>query len=209
MRLRKAWRSRAVWLRFAKDRPVQIVVSMLLLAGLVATASGPFQTVRSTSNGCGYGYSPTSGYGYGYGTCPPPPPPPPPAPVNGYWLVASDGGIFSFHAPFYGSMGAKPLNKPIVGMAADPVTGGYWLVASDGGIFSFHAPFYGSGPGFATQFGDVRFATPVIGMGAQAAGKGYWIVSAGGGVLPLQVPFLGSAAGIPLNRPVVAVAVRA
>ena len=168
MRLRKAWRSRAVWLRFAKDRPVQIVVSMLLLAGLVATASGPFQTVRSTSNGCGYGYSPTSGYGYGYGTCPPPPPPPPPAPVNGYWLVASDGGIFSFHAPFDGS-----------------------------------------GPGFATQFGDVRFATPVIGMGAQAAGKGYWIVSAGGGVLPLQVPFLGSAAGIPLNRPVVAVAVRA
>ena len=22
---------------------------------------------------------------------------------DGYWLVASDGGVFSFHAPFYGS----------------------------------------------------------------------------------------------------------
>ncbi len=22
---------------------------------------------------------------------------------DGYWLLASDGGIFSFHAPFYGS----------------------------------------------------------------------------------------------------------
>ena len=36
----------------------------------------------------------------------------------GYYLVASDGGIFSFgDAPFYGSTGAMHLNKPIVGMA--------------------------------------------------------------------------------------------
>jgi hypothetical protein len=39
--------------------------------------------------------------------------------TGGYWLVASDGGIFSFgDASFYGSMGGTPLNKPIVGMAA-------------------------------------------------------------------------------------------
>jgi hypothetical protein len=37
---------------------------------------------------------------------------------KGYWLVASDGGIFSFGAPFYGSTGAMTLNKPMVGMAA-------------------------------------------------------------------------------------------
>ena len=37
---------------------------------------------------------------------------------GGYWVVASDGGIFSFgDAAFHGSMGGKPLNKPIVGMA--------------------------------------------------------------------------------------------
>ena len=42
-------------------------------------------------------------------------------------------------------MGGKPLNKPIVGIAATPDGGGYWLVASDGGIFSFgDATFYGS-----------------------------------------------------------------
>ncbi len=41
---------------------------------------------------------------------------------QGYWMVASDGGIFSFgDAGFYGSEGAKPLNKPIVGMA--PISG--------------------------------------------------------------------------------------
>ncbi|MGH9092542.1 MAG: hypothetical protein ACRDZR_14385, partial [Acidimicrobiales bacterium] len=60
-----------------------------------------------------------------------------------YWLVASDGGIFSFGgAGFYGSMGGQPLNEPIVGMAATADGGGYWEVASDGGIFAFgDAPF--------------------------------------------------------------------
>ena len=57
---------------------------------------------------------------------------------GGYWLVASDGGVFSFgDARFAGSTGAMTLNKPIVGMAATPDGGGYWLVASDGGVFSF------------------------------------------------------------------------
>jgi hypothetical protein len=76
---------------------------------------------------------------------------------GGYWLVASDGGIFAFHAPFFGSTGGITLNKPIVGMALDPRTGGYWLVASDGGIFAFHAPFYGS-------TGGITLNKPVVGM---------------------------------------------
>ena len=75
----------------------------------------------------------------------------------GYWEVASDGGIFSFNAPFYGSMGGQPLNKPIVGIAADPATGGYWEVASDGGIFSFNAPFYGS-------MGGQPLNKPIVGI---------------------------------------------
>ena len=48
---------------------------------------------------------------------------------RGYWLVASDGGIFSFgDARFFGSTGALHLNRPIVGMAAynvTPVTAAY------------------------------------------------------------------------------------
>ena len=38
---------------------------------------------------------------------------------------------------FFGSMGRRHLNRPIVGMAATRSGNGYWLVASDGGIFSF------------------------------------------------------------------------
>jgi len=67
---------------------------------------------------------------------------------KGYWLVASDGGIFAFgDAAFYGSTGSLTLNRPVVGMAATPDGKGYWLVASDGGIFAFgDATFSGSIP---------------------------------------------------------------
>src|SRR4051794_36078380 len=66
--------------------------------------------------------------------------------TTGYWLTASDGGIFSFgDAAFHGSTGAIHLNQPIVGMAATPTGQGYWLVARDGGIFNFgDARFLGS-----------------------------------------------------------------
>ncbi len=35
--------------------------------------------------------------------------------TGGYWLVAADGGIFSFDAPFLGSTGNLNLTRPIVG----------------------------------------------------------------------------------------------
>ena len=87
---------------------------------------------------------------------------------GGYWLVASDGGVFSFgDAGFDGSTGGMQLNEPIVGMAATPGGGGYWLVAADGGVFSFgDAPFEGSDGGVA------RSAPAVAIAGRQG---GYWI----------------------------------
>jgi len=36
---------------------------------------------------------------------------------TGYQEVASDGGIFAFGTPFYGSMGGQHLDKPVVGLA--------------------------------------------------------------------------------------------
>ena len=80
---------------------------------------------------------------------------------GGYWLVASDGGVFAFgDATFYGSMGGAHLNAPIVGIAAAPNGGGYWLVASDGGVFGFGDAAYrgsmGSRPGTARMVGLYR-----------------------------------------------------
>jgi len=78
--------------------------------------------------------------------------------TGGYWMVATDGGIFGFHAPFFGSTGWKQLNRPIVGIAATHNGKGYWMVASDGGIFTFgNAQFSGS-------MGGTHLNRPMVGM---------------------------------------------
>ncbi len=120
-------------------------------------------------------------------------------PLTAYWLVASDGGIFSFGgAPFYGSTGGMVLNKPIVGMAVTPDGGGYWLVASDGGIFSYgDAQFYGS-------TGSMTLNKPIVGMAPTPDGKGYWLVASDGGIFSYgDAQFYGSTGSINLNKPVV------
>jgi len=110
---------------------------------------------------------------------------------QGYWLVASDGGIFAFaDSRFHGSTGNIRLNQPIVGMTPTPSGLGYWMVARDGGVFSFgDATFHGS-------TGNIRLNQPIVGMAAAPSGSGYWMVAADGGVFAFGAPALGSAAGV-------------
>jgi hypothetical protein len=108
---------------------------------------------------------------------------------NGYWLDASDGGVFSFgDTQFYGSMpglgfnpagSGKPhsLNAPIVGMVPSHDDGGYFMVAADGGVFAFgDATFAGSCPGIGGCNGAAVAVVP------DATGGGYWVVTATGSV---------------------------
>ena len=122
---------------------------------------------------------------------------------NGYWLAASDGGVFSEGSDtgFYGSAGSLQLNKPIVGMAATPDGKGYWLVASDGGIFNYgDAGFYGSA-------GALQLNKPIVGMAATPDGKGYWLVASDGGIFNYgDAGFYGSAGALQLNKPIVGMA---
>jgi len=121
---------------------------------------------------------------------------------QGYWIVASDGGIFNYgNAAFLGSAGGIKLNKPIVGMAATPDGGGYWLVASDGGIFSYgDAHFYGS-------TGSMQLNQPIVGMAGAPDGGGYWLVASDGGIFAYgDAQFYGSTGSIHLNQPVVGMA---
>ena len=122
--------------------------------------------------------------------------------AQGYWMTASDGGIFNYNAGFFGSMGGKALNKPVVGMAHTPGNQGYWEVASDGGIFSFgDAGFFGS-------MGGKPLNAPVVGVASTPDGQGYIEVASDGGVFTFgDAGFFGSMGGKPLNKPIVGIAV--
>jgi hypothetical protein len=123
-----------------------------------------------------------------------------PAP-GGYLVVAADGGVAAFEAPYFGAMGSIHLNQPIVGMAATRDAEGYWLVAADGGIFTFgDAAFYGS-------TGSIHLNQPIVGMAATPDGKGYWLVAADGGIFTFgDAGFYGSAGSLHLNKPIVGMA---
>ena len=125
-----------------------------------------------------------------------------PAP-RGYWLVGSDGGIFSFGAAsFHGSMGGISLQRPVVGITPTASRNGYWLVASDGGIFAFgDSGFYGSIPGVGLHPAGSGLPNslnaPIVGMVPTRTGRGYFMVASDGGVFAFgDARFEGSCPGI-------------
>jgi hypothetical protein len=120
---------------------------------------------------------------------------------QGYWMVASDGGLFAFgDTKFVGSAGSQRLNKPIVAMAPTPSGLGYWMVASDGGIFAFgDAPFVGSA-------GSLNLSKPIVSMATTPSGRGYWLASSDGGVFNYgDARFFGSTGKLTLAKPIVSI----
>jgi hypothetical protein len=110
---------------------------------------------------------------------------------TGQVLAGTDGGVFSFNAPFAGSVSGLGVHvNDIVGMAYDAATGGYWLVGSDGGVFSFNAPYQGSVPGLGIHVNNI------VGMAYDAATGGYWLVGRDGGVFAFHAPDAGSVPGL-------------
>jgi hypothetical protein len=106
---------------------------------------------------------------------------------NGYWEVASDGGIFTFgDAQFFGSTGNLILNRPIVAIAGTNSGLGYYLLSQDGGLFTFgDAGFFGSGAGASPVLTHTDLVVdPVRG--------GYWLLTADGLVTAYGATGLGS-----------------
>jgi hypothetical protein len=124
---------------------------------------------------------------------------------HGYWIVARDGGVFTYgDALYYGGHGGTPLNAPIIGIASTPSGHGYWLAASDGGVFSYgDANFYGSA-------GNINLNQPIVGVASSASGHGYWLVASDGGIFGYgDALYYGGHGGSPLNKPIVGIAATA
>jgi hypothetical protein len=129
----------------------------------------------------------------------------PAPPSGGYLMPTAQGGVTPFGpaAQLSGSMGDRPLDAPVVGIAAAPTGQGYWEVAADGGVFAF-----GPGAAFYGSMGGRPLDAPVVGIAAAPTGQGYWEVAADGGVFAFGpgAAYEGSMGGQHLDAPVVGIA---
>ena len=98
----------------------------------------------------------------------------PTADGKGYWLVGTDGGVFTHgDARYFGSPGKPVTSDPVVAMAPSEGDRGYWEVTAAGRVSAF---------GSAGSYGSPAPRRPVVGMAATPAGTGYWVVTADGAV---------------------------
>ena len=113
---------------------------------------------------------------------------------KGYWLVASDGGIFSFgDATFYGSLGASPPSSPVVGVAPAAGGTGYWMLEADGTVKAFGSaqtlPPAASSPAMASA------RSPMTAIIPSADGQGYALVDSSGQAFTFgDAPYFGDVA---------------
>jgi len=131
----------------------------------------------------------------------------PSAPVRagppGYWMLASDGGVFTFgSAGFHGSTGANHSAPPIVAMVPTPTGHGYWLAGADGAVFSFgDAGFHGSA---AAGSGP---SAPIVAMAGTPTGGGYWLFGRDGSVYRFgDATYWGQPPASAIHAPIVAAA---
>jgi hypothetical protein len=114
----------------------------------------------------------------------------------GYYLLGSDGGIFTIgSAPFLGSVPGLGLGAKVTALrlAATRTGLGYHILGADGGIFTFgDAVFAGSVPGLG-----LPVKVQALDLQPTPSGKGYWILGADGGVFSFgDAPFYGSVPGL-------------
>ncbi|MGH9115837.1 MAG: hypothetical protein ACRDWW_08415, partial [Acidimicrobiales bacterium] len=115
------------------------------LPGLGVTPAQPVVGIASAFTGAGSSHAPA-----------------------GYWLVARDGGVFAFGAPFDGSLpGLGVEATTVVGLTPTVDNGGYWVATAGGNVYALgDAPFLGD---FQTQEpAGTSLVGPWVGMSTVA-----------------------------------------
>jgi hypothetical protein len=112
--------------------------------------------------------------------------------ASGYWMFATDGGVFSFGgAQFAGTT----LNSAaeLAGMAPTPSGRGYWLVDDDGDVFA-----HGDAGNFGSRASE---ANDISAFAVRPQGDGYWMANRTGTVEAFgAAPALGSVTVGPTGR---------
>ena len=113
---------------------------------------------------------------------------------GGYWLVASDGGIFSFgDAAFYGSLGATPPASPVVALATSAGGGGYWMLEAGGTVAAFGGAVTAAPGAESPAISSAH--SPMTAMVSSADGLGYEVVDRAGQVFSFgDAPYFGDVA---------------
>jgi peptidoglycan/xylan/chitin deacetylase (PgdA/CDA1 family) len=106
--------------------------------------------------------------------------------TGGYWILKSNGGVASFHAPWHGSVEGKLPGGAVVTAIAAGRTGGYLVLTSDGAVHSFGTPNYGS------DAGTLPPGVTAVGLTSDPATGGYWILRSDGIVSNFHAPARGS-----------------
>ncbi|HET9442304.1 MAG TPA: CAP domain-containing protein [Acidimicrobiales bacterium] len=144
----------------------------------VASVTGPVASLASSPGACAPNVNPPNTGGG----------------ATGYYVLGSDGAIFSYgNAAYKGSVPALGLRITAVLMTLTPSQEGYWIAGNDGGIFSFgDAVFHGSVPGL-----NLGVPVTAIDLKPTATGRGYWILGNDGGIFSFgDAEFYGSLPGI-------------
>ena len=131
---------------------------------------------------------------------------------TGYWLLAADGGIFSFgDAYFSGAVPDYPIaqwrNEEIISFSPDTDGRGYVVVAKSGRAWWFDHPVRQQLPDILqAAFGSPHLNAPIAGVVSRKCG-GYMMIAEDGGVFatPLSdCAFQGSLGATPPNTAIVA-----
>jgi peptidoglycan/xylan/chitin deacetylase (PgdA/CDA1 family) len=109
--------------------------------------------------------------------------------TGGYWILKSNGGVDSFHAPWRGSLaGRVPRGSSVTGIAAGR-SGGYLILTANGAVHGFGTSTFGG------DVGKLPRGVRAVGLAADPAAGGYWILKSNGGVNSFHAPWHGSVAG--------------
>ncbi len=106
----------------------------------------------------------------------------------GYWLVNRFGDVYSFNAPFRGSLGSLKVSVNDI-VAVAPYGDGYALLGKDGGFFNFSdGMFEGSCPSVGSGCRGAKNFVGFVTIGR----RGYDMVASDGGVFGFNAKYYGS-----------------